>query len=142
MPKRPRNIVGPQVRQARFQRGLSQMDFGLEVLGRVESGSALPGAYSSGWKHAATLRAPPLCQQLNPQKLNISLSEGADVMRTLLSAMRWLCGQECPHHDSQAFAAMFTHTCTWGEPRKCQTMFGPSSCHTSHTPSLPMSPAL
>ena len=39
-------------------------------------------------------------------------------------------------------AAMFTHTWTCGEPRKYQTMFGPSICHTSHTPSLPMSPAL
>jgi transcriptional regulator with XRE-family HTH domain len=47
MPKRPRNIVGPQVRQARFQRGLSQpalaakcqllgWDIGRDTIAKIE----------------------------------------------------------------------------------------------------------
>ena len=39
-------------------------------------------------------------------------------------------------------ARMFAQTWTCGEPRKYQIMSGPSTCHTSQTPSLPMSPLL
>ena len=37
-------------------------------------------------------------------------------------------------------SAMFTQTCTWGAPRKCQINEGPSSRQQSQTPSLPRSP--
>lgn len=39
-------------------------------------------------------------------------------------------------------SATFTHTCTWGVPRKYQTKAGPSSRQQSHTWSLPISPSL
>ena len=39
----------------------------------------------------------------------------------------------------QAFARILTQVWTCGAPRKYQTMLGLSSCHTSQTPSLPIS---
>ena len=61
---------------------------------------------------------------------------GAKTIRALDGSIRRETDAPRPIH---AFAFTFAHTCTCGSPRKYQTIAGPSICHTSQTPSWPMS---